>query len=77
MTSTEKASGRLRIPRDPANDYTHEMAAKRREFVREQKIARVGEPEDVAGLVAFVVGPEGRLLQGALIDMDAGATKTI
>jgi len=48
-----------------------------REFVREQKIARVGEPEDVAGLVAFVVGPEGRLLQGALIDMDAGATKTI
>jgi len=48
-----------------------------REFVREQKIARLGEPEDIAGLVAFIASPAGRLLHGALIDMDAGATKTI
>jgi hypothetical protein len=27
--------------------------------------------------VAFVVSPEGRLLQGAIIHMDAGATKVI
>jgi 3-oxoacyl-[acyl-carrier protein] reductase len=47
------------------------------EFVREQKIARIGEPEDIAGLVAFIASPAGRLLHGALIDMDAGATKTI
>jgi hydroxymethylglutaryl-CoA reductase (NADPH) len=36
MTKTEKTIGRARIPRDVANDYTHEMAAKRRDFVREQ-----------------------------------------
>jgi 3-oxoacyl-[acyl-carrier protein] reductase len=47
------------------------------EYVQEANIARIGEPEDVAALVAFVVSPEGRLLQGSLIDMDAGATKTI
>jgi len=48
-----------------------------REYVKESNIARIGEPSDIAALVAFIAGPQGRLLQGALIDMDAGATKTI
>ena len=47
------------------------------EYVKEANIARIGEPEDIAALVAFVVSSEGRLLQGSLIDMDAGATKTL
>jgi 3-oxoacyl-[acyl-carrier protein] reductase len=38
---------------------------------------RIGEPEDIANLATFVLGPEGRFLQGSLIDMDGGATKTI
>lgn len=46
-------------------------------MIREEKIVRIGEPEDIANLVAFVVSPEGRFLQGALIDMDGGSTKTI
>jgi NAD(P)-dependent dehydrogenase (short-subunit alcohol dehydrogenase family) len=46
-------------------------------FVAGEKVTRIGEPEDIAGLVAFVVGPQGRFLHGALIDMDGGATKTI
>ena len=29
------------------------------------------------GLVAFILSPHGRLLQGALIDADGGLTKTI
>jgi 3-oxoacyl-[acyl-carrier protein] reductase len=48
-----------------------------REFVKNAEIARIGEPEDIAALVAFIAGPEGKMLHGALIDMDAGATKTI
>jgi 3-oxoacyl-[acyl-carrier protein] reductase len=48
-----------------------------RELVRSAGAVRVGEPEDIAALAAFVVGPEGRFLQGALIDMDGGETKTI
>jgi 3-oxoacyl-[acyl-carrier protein] reductase len=54
-----------------------DLAAAERSFVSAEEVTRVGEPEDIAGLVAFVVGPEGRFLQGALIDMDGGATKTI
>ncbi len=36
-----------------------------------------GRAEDIAALVAFIVSPEGRFLQGSLIDMDGGATKVI
>lgn len=53
------------------------LDAAERMFVQDQKIARIGEPDDIAGLVAFIASPAGRLLHGALIDMDAGATKTI
>jgi NAD(P)-dependent dehydrogenase (short-subunit alcohol dehydrogenase family) len=53
------------------------LAAAESEFVRNSRITRIGEPEDIAALVAFIASPEGRLLHGSLIDMDAGATKTI
>jgi len=46
-------------------------------FVREARVTRVGEPEDIAGLVAFLVSAAGRFLHGSLIDMDGGATKTL
>src|SRR5258708_31865838 len=48
-----------------------------RSLVREANVTRLGEPEDIANLVSFVVSPAGRLLQGSLIDMDSGQTKTI
>ena len=37
------------------------------ELVRASNVTRIGEPEDVANLVAYIVSPEGRFLQGALI----------
>ncbi len=46
-------------------------------MVKAQKISRMGEPEDIAGLVAFIVSKRGSLFQGALIDMEGGSTKTI
>jgi 3-oxoacyl-[acyl-carrier protein] reductase len=48
-----------------------------RQFVASSGVTRIGEPEDIAALVAFVVGPEGLFLQGSLIDIDGGATKTV
>ena len=48
-----------------------------RRFVEAAGVTRVGEPEDIAALAAFVVSPAGRFLQGSLIDMDGGSTKTI
>jgi NAD(P)-dependent dehydrogenase (short-subunit alcohol dehydrogenase family) len=36
---------------------------------------RPGRPEEVAALVAFILSPEGDYLQGAIIDLDGGATR--
>ena len=38
----------------------------------ELDIVRFGTPDDIAGLVRFVVSPRGRLLHGAAIDIDGG-----
>ena len=54
-----------------------DLAAAEAEFVREAGVTRTGEVTDIAALVAFTAGPEGRFLHGSLIDMDGGATKTI
>jgi 3-oxoacyl-[acyl-carrier protein] reductase len=35
-------------------------------------ITRFGLPEDIAGLVAFIVSPRGNWLQGKMIDIDGG-----
>lgn len=39
---------------------------------KELDITRFGRPEDVAGLVAFIVSPRGRWLHGSTIDIDGG-----
>ena len=43
----------------------------------ELNITRFGRPEDVAGLVAFIVSSRGRWLHGAAIDMDGGQVEPL
>jgi 3-oxoacyl-[acyl-carrier protein] reductase len=54
-----------------------DVATAERKMIESARTTRVGEPDDIAALVAFAVSPEGRFLQGSLIDMDGGATKVI
>jgi 3-oxoacyl-[acyl-carrier protein] reductase len=60
-----------------AKEHGIDAASAESAWVRHEEITRVGEPADVAALVTFVVSPAGQFLQGALIDIDGGATKTI
>jgi len=46
-------------------------------LARAGRARRVGTPEDVASLVAYIVSPAGSLLQGAIVDLDGGMTKGI
>ena len=45
-------------------------------FVKAQRVSRIGEPSEIAGMVAYLV-TEGRFLHGSIIDIDGGATKTV
>jgi 3-oxoacyl-[acyl-carrier protein] reductase len=47
------------------------------DMIQDAGITRFGQPQDVAELVAFIVSPKGRWLQGSLIDIDGGQTKTL
>jgi 3-oxoacyl-[acyl-carrier protein] reductase len=62
---------------DLANERSISLEAAERVFIASEHVTRIGEPEDIANLVTFLVGPRGRFLHGALIDADGGATKTI
>ncbi len=46
-------------------------------LVAETGVTRIGEPADIAGLAGFILSRRGSFLQGALIDMDGGRTKTL
>ncbi len=54
-----------------------DVATAERKLIESARTTRIGETKDIAALIAFVVGPEGRFLHGSLIDMDGGATKVI
>jgi NAD(P)-dependent dehydrogenase (short-subunit alcohol dehydrogenase family) len=60
-----------------AADQGIDVATAERRIIESARTTRVGEPAEIAALVAFVMSPEGRFLQGSLIDMDGGATKVM
>ena len=52
-----------------------EEAAKR--MPREMKIARFGDPSEIARPVAFLAPPQAAYIQGAILDVDGGATRAL
>lgn len=44
---------------------------------REMNIARFGDPVEIARAVAFLASPEAAYIQGTVLDVDGGATRTL
>jgi len=59
----------------PAHGMSVEEAMER--FPKEAGIARFGEPEEIAELMAFLVSPAARWMTGSAIRMDGGEVKAI
>ncbi|MGO6901900.1 SDR family oxidoreductase, partial [Rhizobium ruizarguesonis] len=46
-------------------------------FLKQAGIARYGEPEEIAELMAFLVSPGARWMTGSTLRMDGGEVKSI
>jgi 3-oxoacyl-[acyl-carrier protein] reductase len=51
----------------------HDLATRRAEVVAEIPLGRVGSPDDVGGIVAFLASPMADYLNGATIDVNGGS----
>jgi NAD(P)-dependent dehydrogenase (short-subunit alcohol dehydrogenase family) len=49
-------------------------AAARQLMARRQLDGRMGSPDEVAAMVAFVAGPDGRFINGSALVLDGGLT---
>lgn len=52
-------------------------AAAARELAHEMKIARFGEPAEIASMVAFLASHHAAYCQGMIMDLDGGQTRTL
>jgi len=57
------------------NNISVEEAAKR--LPREMKIERFGDPMEIARAVAFLASPQSAYIQGAILNVDGGATRAL
>jgi len=62
---------------DAAKRWSVSVEEAEAKMLLEHRIGRFGEPNEIAELVAYIVSPPGRLLQGSLIDADAGFNKGV
>lgn len=58
--------------RTPMNAEFLDVPENREQVLREIPIGRLGRPEEVAGLVSFLAGPEAAYMTGAVVTIDGG-----
>jgi 3-oxoacyl-[acyl-carrier protein] reductase len=46
-------------------------------LARELRVARFGTPEEIAAVVAFLASAQASYMQGAIVDVDGGQTRTL
>lgn len=60
-----------------AAEHHIDLTQAEREMVRAFGVARFGQPEEIARLVAFLASPQAAFCQGSIVDADGGQTRTL
>lgn len=60
-----------------AKEKNISMEEATRQMAGKLGIARFGQPEEIAHAVAYLASPQAEYIQGAILDVDGGATRTL
>jgi 3-oxoacyl-[acyl-carrier protein] reductase len=72
--ATERLQVRIRALMQEKNLSEEESA---RQLAAKAGIARFGQPAEIARAVAYLASPQAEYIQGAILDVDGGATRTL
>ena len=72
--ATDRLQSRLRTF---AAERHIELTQAEGEMARAFGVARFGQPEEIARLVAFLASPQAAFCQGSIVDADGGQTRTL
>ena len=71
---TDRLSARIK---NLVNEYKVDEVTMRKQMSEKAGVSRFGEPEEIANMVAYLASSQANYMQGAIIDVDGGQTRTL